>query len=68
MFTKGCLKYMRKIATSVLAVGALLGFVTAPSAVKAGDGPGGFPKRQITIIVCFGAGGGSARITNGVGV
>ena len=67
MISKECLRYMRKAASAGLAVGALLGFVTAPSAVKAGDGPGGFPKRQITIIVCFGAGGGSDQMARAMG-
>ena len=36
-------------------------------AANAGNGPDGFPKRQITIIVCFGAGGGSDQMARAMG-
>ena len=67
MISNGCLKGVRKGAAAVLAAGAILGLSAMPSAVSAGDGPGGFPKRQITIIVCFGAGGGSDQMARAMG-
>ena len=67
MISNGCLKGMRKGAAAVFAAGAILGLSAMPSAVSAGDGPGGFPKRQITIIVCFGAGGGSDQMARAMG-
>ena len=62
MNSSTCFKLVRKALSTVLVSGAMLAFVAVPSAVHAGDGPDGFPKRQITIIVCFGAGGGSDQM------
>ena len=67
MISNGCLNFVRNGAAAALAVGAILGLSVLPSAVSAGDGPGGYPKRQITIIVCFGAGGGSDQMARAMG-
>ena len=67
MISSGCFKVARKAAAAALAAGAVLALSATPSPVKAGDGPDGFPKRQITIIVCFGAGGGSDQMARAMG-
>ena len=67
MKLNGYLKQIQKTSTAIFAAGALLGSFAVSSGAKAGDGPGGFPKRQITIIVCFGAGGGSDQMARAMG-
>ena len=49
---------------AVLAAGAVPGLSAMPSAVNAGDGPGGFPKRRITIIFFSVIGAFSLRNNN----
>jgi len=53
---------MNTITIKLISASVVLALLTLPSIVLAGNGPGGFPKRQITIIVCFGAGGGSDQM------
>ena len=67
MKLNGFLKQIQKTSTAIFAAGALLGSFAVSSGANAGDGPGGFPKRQITIIVCFGAGGGSDQMARAMG-
>ena len=62
MISRGFFGVAPRAAAALLAVGAVLGLAAVPFAASAGEGPGGYPKRQITIIVCFGAGGGSDQM------
>lgn len=59
-------KTLSKLLLAVFA-SAVTGFgLIASTAVNAGNGPGGYPNRPITVVCCYGKGGGSDQAVDAI--